>query len=175
MKPLDEALLRQFLDTLLREGHFRLTYRFLARPAGEARDFENPELLVDFDGEDAPLLLANGGELLRATEHLAHEILRLGSDEHERLVFDCHNRRMLRVDELRTAAELAAQRVLKTGLPYAFGPMSSRERRVIHMALRGTQGIHTGSQGVGPQRHVVIEPLQPARPPAAGRREIRRL
>lgn len=175
MKSLDETRLREFLDMLLAEGHFRVSYRLVAQPAGEERDFENPEVLVDFDGEDAALLLANNGELLRAAEHLAHEVLRLGSDEHERLIFDCHNRRMLRVDELRMAAELAAQRVLKSGQPYAFGPMSSRERRVIHMALRGTQGIQTGSEGMGPQRHVVIQPLRADRPAAGGRRATRPL
>lgn len=172
-KPLDEARLREFLDVLLRESGWRLSYRFLTRPAGEERDFENPELLVDFDGADAAVLLANDAEALRAAEHLAHEALRLGGEEHERLVFDCHNRRMLRVNELRMAAELAAQRVAKSGVAYAFAPMNSRERRVIHMALRGAQGVRSGSQGVGHQRHVVIEPLQAA--PPARSREYRRL
>lgn len=175
MKPLDEPRLRAFLDALLREGRFRLSYRLVPQPAFEKqRDFENPELLVDFDGADAGLLLANNGELLRSFEHLAHEVLRLGSEEHERLVFDCHNRRMLRVDELRMAAELAAQKVVKTGQPYAFGPMNSRERRIIHMALRGMQGIQTGSEGVGPQRHVVIQPANATQRPARSR-EFRRL
>lgn len=151
-----EPRLRELLDLLIRAGGFRLSYRLIPHPEAN-REFENPDLLVDFEGADAGLLLANGGELLRAFEHLAHEALRLSGDEHERLIFDCQNRRMLRIDELRQAAELAAQRVVKTGLPYAFGPMNSRERRVIHMALRGTQGIHTASEGIGPQRHVVIQ------------------
>lgn len=158
MEPIEqlEPRLRELLDLLLRNGGFRLSYRLVPHPQAN-REFENPDLLVDWDGADADLLLANGGELLRAFEHLAHEALRLSGEEHERLIFDCQNRRMLRIDELRQAAELAAQRVVKTGLPYAFAPMNSRERRVIHMALRGTQGIHTASEGMGPQRHVVIQ------------------
>ncbi len=151
-----EPRLREILDLLIQKGEFRLSYRLVPHPEAN-REFENPDLLVDLEGPDSDLLLANGGELLRAFEHLAHEALRLSGDEHERLIFDCQNRRMLRIDELRQAAELAAQRVVKTGLPYAFGPMNSRERRVIHMALRGTQGIHTASEGIGPQRHVVIQ------------------
>jgi spoIIIJ-associated protein len=168
-----EPKLREFLDTVIREGEFRLSYRLTQPPPGAQRDYENPEIIVDWDGPDSELLLAQGGELLRSFEHLAHEVLRLGGDEHEKIVFDCQNRRMLRVDELSLAAQLAAERVQRTGVAYEFGPMNSRERRIIHMALRGVQGIKTQSEGVGPRRHVVIQSLHPAKPASA--REIRRL
>jgi len=157
-----ESQLRTFLDFVLPASQLRLTYRFLEPPPQAAqREFENPELIVDFDGQDAELLLGDGGELLRSIEHLAHQTLHLTGDEHEKLIFDCRNRRMLRVDELNQAALLAAERVSKTGIPFHFGGMNSRERRILHMALRDFQGIQTGSEGMGPQRHVVVAPAKP--------------
>ncbi len=90
-------------------------------------------------------------------------------------MFDCNDYRMLRVDELQLAAQAAADRVRRTGVDYKFNPMSSRERRVIHMALRGEAGVRTQSEGVGPHRQVVIHSADPspARQPLRGRRPSR--
>jgi spoIIIJ-associated protein len=170
------ARLREFLDTVLREGHFRLSYRLLTQPPDT--EGEGPELVVDFAGADADLLLDNDGELLRGIEHLAFETLRLGPDELHRLVFDCQGRRQLRVQELRTLAAMAAERVRKNGLPYAFAPMNSRDRRTVHLALRDEAGLTSDSEGEGRDRHIVVRvkgapsPSGPAAPGA--RREYRR-
>lgn len=165
--------LRAFLDPVLREGHFQLSYSFLTPPPDPAG--EGPELIVDFSGADTGLLLANDNELLRSLEHLAFETLRLGHDDHHRLVFDCQGRRQLRVQELRTLAAMAAERVLKTGLPYEFAPMNSRDRRTVHMALSGFAGLSSDSEGLGRDRHIVVR--KPGSAPAApgARKEYRRL
>ena len=60
-------------------------------------------------------------------------MLRLPSGEHEKISFDCQNQRSLRIQELRTAATVAAEKVRRTGTPYEFSPMSSRERRIVHL------------------------------------------
>jgi len=36
--------------------------------------------------------------------------------------------------------------------------MSPRERRIIHLALRDRPNLRTVSEGVGPERHIVIMP-----------------
>jgi len=36
--------------------------------------------------------------------------------------------------------------------------MSSRERRIVHLALRDADDLRTESQGEGPQRHLVVYP-----------------
>jgi len=166
--------LRGFLDPLLREGQFHLSYRLLTPPPDPAG--ETPELIVDFSGPDAGLLLADDGEMLRGIEHLAFETLRLGPDDHHRLVFDCQGRRQLRVQELRTLAAMAAERVLKTGVPYEFAPMHSRDRRAVHMALHGREGITSESEGMGRDRRIVVRKIGAAPPASPGaRKEYRRL
>lgn len=148
-----------FLQAVVSHGGLRLKYRIVVDPPlPENRDWEKPEILVDFSGPDTAMLLDRGGELLRALELLALEMLRLPSGEHEKVCFDCQNHRSQRIQELRMAAEVAAEKVRKTGAPYRFNPMSSRERRIVHLALRDAADLHTESEGEGMRRCLVVYP-----------------
>src|SRR5215472_8839576 len=133
----DKITAAKKIDELLRGvvslGGLRLKYRITVDPPlPEERDWERPEILVEFAGPDSALLLERGGELLRALELLALEVLRLPGNDHEKICFDCMNHRAMRLEELRLAANVAAEKVRKTGTPYRFAPMSSRERRIVH-------------------------------------------
>jgi spoIIIJ-associated protein len=151
--------INQFLQAVVTHGGLRLKYRIVVDPPlPENRDWEKPEILVDFAGPDSTLLLDRGGELLRALELLALEMLHLSSGEHEKVCFDCQNRRSMRIQELRAAATVAAEKVRKTGAPYQFSPMSSRERRIVHLALRDEGDLHTESEGEGAERRLVVYP-----------------
>lgn len=146
-----------FLGPLLASAGFELRYKISDADAGEG-DFETPDLLVIFSGPDVDTLLANRAELLLALEQVTMEMLRFGSDEHSRLSFDANDYRLLRIEELRLSAQTAAERVKRTGTPFRFNPMNSRERRVVHLALRGETDLRTESSGIGPGRHVVVYP-----------------
>jgi spoIIIJ-associated protein len=149
----------EFLQSVVTNGGLRLKYRITVDPAvGEDRDWEKPEILVDLSGPDSTLLLERGGELLRSLELIALEMLRLPGNEHEKISFDCQNQRSLRLEELRMAATVAAEKVRKTGTPYDFAPMSSRERRIVHLALRDQADLRTESEGEGLRRYVVVYP-----------------
>jgi spoIIIJ-associated protein len=169
--------IEQFLNTVIRDGRFHLKF---AVGEGEGRhpDFENPDVVVRFSGEDVDLLLANKGELLLALEHLTMEALRIPPDDHSLLCFDANDYRMLRIEELRLSAITAADKVKRTGMPFRFNPMSSRERRIIHLALRGESAVRSESAGIAPHRQVVIYPAGmpagAAAPPPPQRRMGRR-
>jgi len=151
--------INEFLQSVVTHGGLRLKYRITVDPpVAENRDWEKPEILVDFAGPDSVLLLDRGGELLRALELLALEMLHLPSGEHEKISFDCQNQRSLRLEELRMAAAVAAEKVRKTGTPFHFAPMSSRERRIVHLALRDHADLRTESDGEGLRRCVVLYP-----------------
>jgi len=159
----------EFLNQVIATGGFRLKYRITVDPPlAEERDWERPEILVELSGPDSPLLLERGAELLRSLELLAIEMLRLPYDAHEKLCFDCMNHRAMRLEELRIAAAVAAEKVRKTGAPYHFAPMSSRERRIVHLALRDATDLRTESQGEGARRTLVVFPknYQPAGKPS---------
>ena len=151
--------INEFLQSIVTYGGLRLKYRIMVDPPiAEQRDWERPEILVDFAGPDSVLLLDRGGELLRSLELLTFEMLRLPSGEHEKISFDCQNQRSIRLQELRMAASVAAEKVRKTGTPYQFAPMSSRERRIVHLALRDEADLHTESEGEGMRRCLMVYP-----------------
>ncbi|HEY7095482.1 MAG TPA: R3H domain-containing nucleic acid-binding protein [Terriglobales bacterium] len=149
----------EFLRAIISHTGLRLKYRITVDPPlPEERDWERPEILVELAGPDSPFVLERGAELLRAIELLAIEMLRLPGNEHEKVSFDCMRHRAMRLEELRMAASVAAEKVRKSGMPYEFAPMSSRERRIVHLALREESDLHTESQGEGNRRCLVVYP-----------------
>ncbi|HZP16548.1 MAG TPA: R3H domain-containing nucleic acid-binding protein [Terriglobales bacterium] len=163
--------LNAFLAGVVKHAGLKLKYRITVDPPiAEDRDWERPEVLVEFAGPDAQLLLERGAELLRSLELLAIEMLRLPGNEHEKVSFDCMGHRKARLEELRMAARVAADKVRQTGMPYQFAPMSSRERRILHLALRDEQDLRTESAGEGLRRSVVLYPKNYAAPRQSARR-----
>ncbi|MGB8261277.1 MAG: R3H domain-containing nucleic acid-binding protein [Terracidiphilus sp.] len=168
-----------FLASLNKLGGMRLKYRITAGDG--ARDPEGLEgrvIYVELAGPDTPLLTQHNGELLRALETVAAQMLRLEQREHELVSFDAGNFKALRAQELRLAAETAAEKVRRTGVPYAFPPMNSRERRLLHLALRSMEGVESASSGEGQDRFLAVYPAgktdlpvaSPVRPRGHGRR-----
>src|SRR5579884_1107329 len=85
------------LKTILAYGGFRLKYRITAGESSvDSEGLRSPEIQVELSGPDSSLLLARGGELLLALEHLAAKALRLEIDEHDRVSFDSQNFKKLR-------------------------------------------------------------------------------
>jgi len=163
VKPRIEA----FLEKLLHNGRFRVKFE-VAEGNNPHPEIENPEVIVRFSGPDVELLLNNRAEMLLALEHVTMEALRLPPEDHALLCFDANDYRMLRIEELRLSAAAAADKVKRTGRPFAFNPMSSRERRVIHLALRDEHEVRSESSGIGPRRQLVIYPADmPAQPDGA--------
>lgn len=149
----------ELLNGIITHGDLRLKYKILVDPPSSGEEpSQRPQILVEIGGADSPLVLERGGELLRAFEHVALEMLRLAPDEHDHVLFDCQNFRAARLKELRLAASVAADRVRQSGSPYAFAPMSSRERRILHLALRDSDDLRTESAGEALQRYVVVYP-----------------
>jgi spoIIIJ-associated protein len=162
------------LKSLLQHGGLRLRYRITVDPPlPEERQWERPQILVELSGPDQEMLLERNAELLRALELLATEMLRLPPGDHDKLSFDAMGYRAARLQELKLAASVAADKVRETGRPYEFGPMSSRERRILHLALRDLPDLRTESDGDAARRHVVVYPKDYRAPkrPAFSRRK----
>jgi spoIIIJ-associated protein len=167
--------LNEFLRPLLKRAGLKLDYDMVETESVHP-EYESPEVTVQFKGTDVELLLGNRAELLLALEQVTMEALRMPSEDHSRISFDANDYRMLRIEELRLSASAAAERVKKTGAPFFFNPMNSRERRVIHLALRGETELRSESTGFGGHRLVVVYPagmpsVPPPPPPPPPRRD----
>jgi spoIIIJ-associated protein len=156
--------LRKFLEDTVRAGKLQLTVsvRVVGAADGAASTSREEEIVADLDGRDKEFLLDRGAEALKALEHLAYRALRLEPAFHEKIHLDCGGYRALRFEELRMTARVAAERVQTSKQPFRLNPMSSRERRIVHMALKEMTGVRTESAGVGEERQVVIHPAAAA-------------
>ncbi len=152
--------LRQFLEDIVRASglelkvHVQTVNAPIADPSGEA------EVIADLDGRDKEILLERNAEVLKAFEHLAFRALRLEPTYHEKIHLDSGGYRALRFEELRMTARVAAERVQASQQPFRLNPMSSRERRIVHLALKEMLGVRTESVGMGEERQVVIHPAK---------------
>lgn len=149
-------LIDDFLNPVLDAADFDIDYDIFDVKGKVA--VIGPELMVDFAGEDVRLLLHRRAELLLALEQLTLEALRIPHQDRYRLIFDVDDYRMQRIEELCLKAKAAAERVKETGKPYKFRPMTSRERRIVHVTLTDDDAITTLSEGAPPNRYTVIKP-----------------
>lgn len=149
--------LRRFLDITLKSARLDLRYDVRTQtPAGDG--IEEAEILVNLAGHDQELLLQHNAELLLALEYIAVRWMRLDPKTYDRVRFDSADFRATRLEELKLSAQVAADRVRESKQPFRFNPMTSRERRVVHLALKDQPGVRTASEGMGDRRQVVIYP-----------------
>lgn len=148
-----ENLLRQVIQ------HSGFDLSFVVRKESPAHDATDaPAYVVDFTGPDQDFLLEKNAALLDALESVVLKAIRLEEDQFGKITFDCRDWRRLRVEELKLMAQVAAERVIETGEAFSLSPMSARERRIIHLALKDQPKVRTQSDGFGPGRKVVIVP-----------------
>jgi spoIIIJ-associated protein len=156
-----------FLAALNQLGGLRLKYRISAPESAPNAEEKAPALMVELAGPDVTLVTQHNGEMLLALETIAAQILRLDQREGDLISFDAANFKALRAQEMRMTAEVAADKVIRSGVPYAFPAMNSRERRLMHMAFRGIEGVETASSGEGQERFLAVYPAGKTHLPVA--------
>ena len=159
------AAVESLLQEMIRHARFDLILE-VRKVDPNPGELEAPEFVVEFSGRDADLLLEKNAALLDAIEYVVLKAVRLEEDLFGKITFDCDGWRNLRTEELKLTARIAAERVLETGDPFTLNPMNPRERRIVHLALRGQPGVRTESRGAGPERQVMILPASPGQQPS---------
>jgi spoIIIJ-associated protein len=111
-------------------------------------------LEVRFEGADAAVLLGDEG-VAAAFEHILRRWADRNGDE-IRVAGAGHRER--RDEALRQRALRLAEEVRVDGQPRRVEGLNSYERRIVHVALEGAEGVETFSVGEGMERRVVIAP-----------------
>ena len=129
----------------------------LSRMELEVQPEITPEGLLNLVGDDAGIVIGRYGETLKALEFLTNLMLHEEAGGH-RVRFDCGGYRERREASLTRLAESAARDAVRKGRPISLDPMSSWERRIIHVALKDDGEVETRSVGDEPLRKVVVWP-----------------
>jgi len=150
------AAIESLVGEIIQHGGFDL--KSTVRKCDTSEEDARVGIVVDFEGPDTDLLLEKNAALLDALEYLVLKAVHVDDDLYGRISFDCKDWRQVRAEELKLTARMAARQAVETGSPFHLTPMSSRERRIVHLALKDEADVRTMSEGSGPSRKVVIYP-----------------
>ncbi len=123
-------------------------------------DVDGTEIDVRVTGSDLGLLVGPGGRTLTAVQDLARVAAQRRLGDHDtRLRIDVGGYREKRREALERFAVAVAQQVIESGTAKALEPMSSADRKIVHDAITGVEGVTSRSDGDDPGRRVVISPV----------------
>ena len=110
--------------------------------------------------DEAPLLIGEGGQNLSALNYLVKKIAEKKYPERfPGFSLDINDYQKKKIDEIKELARMHAQRVRYFKKEAEMRPMNAYERRIVHSCLQEYPDIATESRGDGPERRVVIKPL----------------
>src|ERR687890_2251792 len=125
-------------------------------------DIDHGRAAVEIVAEEASAralsrLVGTDGEVLDALQELTRLAVQAKTGDRSRLMLDIAGYRAGRRAELLAVATEAIERVRSSGTELALEPMNPFERKVVHDAV-ASAGLTSDSDGVEPNRHVVIRP-----------------
>ena len=112
--------------------------------------------IVGEDEDDMALLIGKHGQTLDAIQELTRMAVGRRLDERIRVIVDVEDYRKRRESRLEDRAREVAARVLKSGSEEILEPMNPFERKIVHDAVSGIDGVESSSRGEEPDRAVVI-------------------
>ena len=125
--------------------------------------FEDGTMYIDVlgqgpDDEDMGLLIGRHGQTLEALQELTRVAVGQRTGMRARIVVDVEDYKRRQRSRLEARAREVAKRVARTGQEEELDPMNAFERKVVHDAVSGIDGVASASRGEDPERRVVIRP-----------------
>ena len=121
-------------------------------------DVEGNRATVSIVGADLSSLVGPDGATLEALQELTRLAVVQQTGVRSRLMLDIGGYRARRKTELTEIGTRAAQRAVDEKQPVKLAPMTPFERKVVHDAVAAVEGVTSESEGVEPERRVVVLP-----------------
>jgi spoIIIJ-associated protein len=116
-------------------------------------------ITVTVSGGDLAILIGRHGQTIDAVQYLLNVIqYRAHGEAKKDVVVDAEGYRERRRATLEALADEIADRVRESGQAEELEPMTSVERKVVHLRLKDAAGVATTSEGTEPNRYVVVLP-----------------
>ncbi len=127
---------------------------------------DEADICLAIEGDDAGRVIGKKGQTLAALQYIAHRVVNRSSLPRRHVTVDAEGYTERREENLASMAQRLAKQAAEDGKIITFEPMSPRDRRVVHLALKGLEGVRTESHGEGDSRRVQIIPVRGGRPDA---------
>jgi spoIIIJ-associated protein len=116
-------------------------------------------IAVDVSPDNAALFIGQKGETIDALQYLVNVAIYKERHFVKRVVLDAEGYRQRRVEALQGMAHRTARRAVREQRAVELPPMSSSERRVVHLFLQDNPRVTTQSEGSGDNRRVKVSPV----------------
>jgi spoIIIJ-associated protein len=143
------ARLRELLERITTE---------LGVPVRIAISEDDDTIVARLSGPDLGPVIGRRGQTIDAIQYLANAFVWRAGGERKDVVIDAAGYRDRRRSSLEQTADRAAEEALRTREPVELEPMSSVERKIVHLHLQDRAGVETASDGAEPNRYVVVRP-----------------
>jgi spoIIIJ-associated protein len=115
-------------------------------------------IAADVAPDNTALFIGQKGETIDALQYLVNVSAFRDRPFFKRVVLDAEGYRQRRVEAIQGMAHRTARRAVRERRTVEMPPMSSSERRVVHMFLSENPGVSTESEGSGDNRRVKVSP-----------------
>lgn len=120
---------------------------------------DDGELILDVTAPNLAVLIGRHGRTLESLQTMFSLIVSRRLGFRYPVVVDIEGYKSRRSDKVASMAHSAAARAVRQHGSVALPPMSAYERRLVHIALRDNAAVETHSEGVDPERRVVVTAL----------------
>lgn len=114
-------------------------------------------LYINLVGKDVGSLIGKRGQTLDSIQYLASIVQNKDGGKHTRVIINAERYREKREKTLQQLAKRLSDKCIKSGKNVKLEPMNPYERKVIHSTLQNNPKVTTRSEGVEPNRRVIIE------------------
>ena len=137
-----------------------LAERFGTTVNFQRENIGSDEIRITVSGDELGRMVGRRGMTAGAIDDLVRTVLqrRAGSARNGRVRVDIGGVIARRNEALFRFARDKAVEVQDSGVPRSLEPMNAADRKIIHDAVDGTDGVQTISEGEDPRRYVVIVP-----------------
>jgi spoIIIJ-associated protein len=136
-----------------------LVSQFAPEASVAVEPVDDDTIRLGVHGGELGLLIGPKGQTLQAIQELVRTVVQRHTSSREGwLVVDVAEYRQKRQVALERFTQSVAEQVLQTGQASVLEPMSPADRKIVHDAINGIDGVTTQSQGEEPRRSVVITP-----------------
>lgn len=119
-------------------------------------------LKIQIDGEELGSVIGYHGETLNALQTIVGLIVnkdKADTDQDRyKVIVNVGDYRQRQKESLEALAKRSAERVRFSRKPLTLSPMSSYDRRIVHLALEHESDIVSVSEGEGRSRRLVVKP-----------------
>ena len=121
-------------------------------------DVEGERAVVAIVGDGRDALVGPSCPVLEAVQELTRLAVVRETGVRSRLMLDIGGWRAARKEELTAIGTRAAQRCAQSGERVRLAPMTPFERKIVHDAVAAVPGVRSESEGLEPERRVVVLP-----------------